>query len=120
MPERPADPKCIFCRLVKREANVDIVRENEDLLAFNDVNPQAPRHVLIIPKEHIPTINDCNPDDASLLGRMILLAKDIADDHDFAESGYRLVLNTNRHAGQSVFHIHLHLLGGRFMHWPPG
>jgi histidine triad (HIT) family protein len=114
------DPKCLFCRLVKRELPVDVVRETEELLAFNDVNPQAPRHVLVIPKAHIPTVNDLRPEDAPLMGRMVLLAREIAEDHEFAEGGYRLVLNTNRHAGQSVFHIHLHLLGGRFMHWPPG
>ncbi len=99
---------------------MDVVRETEDLLAFNDVNPQAPRHVLIVPKAHIPTANDLRADDAPLIGRMVLLAREIAEDHEYAEPGYRLVLNTNRHAGQSVFHVHLHLLGGRFMHWPPG
>lgn len=120
MAERDPDPKCLFCRLVKREVPVDVVRETEDLLAFNDVNPQAPRHVLVIPKEHIPTTNDVRVDEAALIGRMVLLARDIAEDHEFSETGYRLVLNCNRHAGQSVFHIHLHLLGGRFMGWPPG
>ena len=115
-----SDAKCLFCRLVRRELPVDVVRETEDLLAFNDVNPQAPRHLLVIPKAHIPTVNDLKPEDAPLVGRMVLLAREIAEDHDFAEAGYRLVLNCNRHAGQSVFHIHLHLLGGRFMHWPPG
>lgn len=114
------DQSCLFCRLVKRELPVDVVRETEDLLAFNDVNPQAPRHVLVIPKMHIATPNDLKGEDAALVGRMVLLARDIAEDHDFAESGYRLVMNCNRHAGQSVFHLHLHLLGGRFMHWPPG
>lgn len=117
---RLPDPKCLFCRLVMREVPVDVVRDTEDLLAFNDVNPQAPRHVIIIPKAHVPTVNDLRPDDAALVGRIVLLAKEIAEDHDFADAGYRLVFNVNRHAGQSVFHIHLHLLGGRFMHWPPG
>jgi histidine triad (HIT) family protein len=120
MPERPADPKCLFCRLVSRELPVDVVRETDELLAFNDVNPQAPRHVLVIPKAHIPTTNALEESEAALVGRMVLLARDLAEDHDFAEPGYRLVLNCNRHAGQSVFHIHLHLLGGRFLHWPPG
>lgn len=116
----PAEAGCLFCRLAKRELPVDVVRETEDLLAVNDVNPQAPRHILVIPKAHVATVNDLKPEDAALLGRMVLLAKDIAEDHEFAEAGYRLVLNCNRHGGQSVFHLHLHLLGGRFMHWPPG
>jgi histidine triad (HIT) family protein len=120
LPDRPADPKCLFCRLVQRELPVDVVRETEDLLAFNDVNPQAPRHVLVIPKAHIATTNDLVAEEAALVGRMVLLARDIAEDHEFAEAGYRLVLNCNRHAGQSVWHIHLHLLGGRFLTWPPG
>lgn len=120
MADRKPDPKCLFCRIVRRELPADIVRETDDLIAFNDVNPQAPRHVLVVPKAHIPTTNDLAAEEAPLVGRMVLLARDLAEDHEFAESGYRLVLNCNRHAGQSVWHVHLHILGGRFMHWPPG
>ena len=89
-------------------------------MAFKDINPQAPIHILIIPKKHIPTINDLSPEDAELVGKMVLLAKKLAADQGIAERGYRLVFNCNREGGQMVFHIHLHLLGGRAMGWPPG
>ncbi len=117
---RPHDEKCLFCRLVRRALPVDVVAEDDDLLAFNDINPQAPHHVLVIPKAHIATVNDLEPEHAALVGRMVLLARDIAEDREIHESGYRLILNCGRQAGQSVFHIHLHLLGGRFFTWPPG
>ncbi|GIW71136.1 MAG: putative HIT-like protein [Planctomycetota bacterium] len=118
--DRPAKADCLFCRIVKREVPADIVAETDELLAFHDVNPQAPHHVLIVPKGHIATTNDLLAEEAALVGRMVLLARDIAEDHDFAQSGYRLVLNCNRQAGQSVYHLHLHLLGGRYLSWPPG
>ncbi len=110
----------IFQKIIDREINADIVYEDDRVLAFKDINPQAPVHILIIPKKHIATINDADDSDAELLGRLILTAKKIAKEEGIDESGYRVVMNCNEGAGQSVFHIHLHLLGGRPMNWPPG
>lgn len=110
----------LFEKIVAREIPADIVWENDELLAFRDVNPQAPVHILIIPKRKIRTINDLVPGDAELVGQMVLAAKDIASAEGIAEGGYRLNFNCNEKAGQSVWHIHLHLLGGREMGWPPG
>jgi len=110
----------LFEKIVRREIPADIVFENDDILAFRDVNPQAPTHVLIIPKQRIATINDLKASQAELIGRMVLAARDIAAKQGLAEDGYRLVFNCNEHGGQSVYHIHLHLLGGRAMGWPPG
>ena len=110
----------LFEKIVAREIPADIVRENDELLAFRDVNPQAPVHILIIPKRKIRTLNDLEDDDAELVGRMVLAAKKIAADEGIAEDGYRLNFNCNEGGGQSVWHIHLHLLGGRKMSWPPG
>ncbi len=110
----------LFERIVRREIPADIVFEDDEVLAFRDVNPQAPTHVLIIPKRRIATINDAADSDAELLGRLILSARKIAADQGIAEDGYRLVFNCNSHGGQTIFHIHLHLLGGRDMAWPPG
>jgi histidine triad (HIT) family protein len=111
---------CIFCKIVAGDIPGDIVYQNDDVLAFRDLNPQAPTHILVIPKKHIATTNDIQPDDAELIGKMYLAAKQIAKDEGIAESGYRCVLNCNKQAGQTVFHIHLHILGGRPMSWPPG
>jgi histidine triad (HIT) family protein len=111
---------CIFCKLVSREIQPDVVLETDDILAFRDMEPQAPTHVLVIPKRHISTLNDLEPDDAELIGKLYLVAKQVAEDEGLAESGYRTVMNCNRDGGQTVFHIHLHLLGGRPMSWPPG
>lgn len=111
---------CLFCRILKGEIPAAPVYEDEEVFAFRDVNPQAPTHILIIPRRHIATVNDLAADDAALIGRLFLAAKQIAAQLGFAETGYRLVMNTNREAGQSVFHIHLHLLAGRTLHWPPG
>jgi len=110
----------LFERIVRREIPADIVFEDDEVLAFRDVNPQAPTHILIIPKRRIATINDARDSDAELLGRLILSARQIAAEQGIAEDGYRLVFNCNSHGGQTVFHIHLHLLGGRSMAWPPG
>jgi len=110
----------LFEKIVARDIPADIVWESDDLLAFRDVNPQAPVHVLIIPKRKIRTLNDLEDDDADLVGRMVLAAKEIAASEGIAEDGYRLNFNCNTKAGQSVWHIHLHLLGGRKMSWPPG
>ncbi len=111
---------CIFCKIASHEIQSDIVYEDEELVAFKDINPQAPVHILIIPRKHIPTINDLSAEDSELIGKMVLLAKKLAADMEIAERGYRLVFNCNREGGQMVFHIHLHLLGGRAMGWPPG
>lgn len=110
----------LFLRIIKREIPADIVYETSDVLAFRDMNPQAPTHVLIIPKIHIRTVNDLNPDHAELVGQLYLAAKEIAKKEGLSEMGYRLVMNCNESAGQTVFHIHLHLLGGRSFRWPPG
>jgi histidine triad (HIT) family protein len=111
---------CLFCKMVSGEIKPDIVFEDDEVLAFRDVNPQAPMHVLVIPKTHISTVNDLTPEHTGLVGRLYLAAQKIAADEGVAEPGYRLVMNCNSEAGQSVYHIHLHVLGGRPMAWPPG
>ncbi|MCU7876135.1 MAG: histidine triad nucleotide-binding protein [Candidatus Thiodiazotropha sp. (ex Lucinoma borealis)] len=111
---------CLFCKFVSGEIQPSKVFEDDDLLAFRDINPQAPTHILIIPKRHISTLNDLSPDDASLVGKLTLTAKKVAQAEGIDVAGYRTVINCNEDAGQSVFHIHLHLLGGRPMGWPPG
>jgi histidine triad (HIT) family protein len=111
---------CIFCKIASGEIAGDIVYETDDVLAFRDLHPQAPTHVLVIPRHHIATINDLQADDAELVGKMFLAAKQVAAEEDISEFGYRTIMNCNAGAGQSVFHIHLHVLGGRQMNWPPG
>lgn len=111
---------CLFCKIRDGEIPCDKVYEDDDVIAFKDVNPQAPTHVLVVPRKHIATINDLEEDDVNIIGAMMLAAKEIAAAEDIAEDGYRLVLNCNSKAGQTVFHIHLHLLGGRTLVWPPG
>jgi len=111
---------CIFCKIVNGDIKADVVYEDDDVLAFRDINPVMPHHLLIIPKKHIATVNDLAEEDAAVLGRMYLAAAKIAGQFGFAESGYRTVVNCNKDGGQLVFHIHLHLLGGRAMGWPPG
>lgn len=113
-------PTCLFCKMASDEIKPDIVYENDRILAFHDINPQAPTHVLVVPKRHITTLNDLQEDDAALVGEMFLAAKDVAIRTGIADSGYRTVMNCNADAGQSVWHIHLHVLGGRRMNWPPG
>lgn len=110
----------IFSKIIKREIPAEILYEDDEVLAFSDVNPQAPEHFLVIPKKEIPTVNDIQPDDAQLVGKLVLAAQKLARDKGIAEDGYRLVMNCNEQAGQTVFHIHLHVLGGRSMTWPPG
>lgn len=110
----------LFVKIIDREIPADIVFENDRVLAFRDIDPQAPTHILIIPKRRIPTINDLEDGDAELMGQLLLAARDIARAEGLSEDGYRLVINCNRHGCQSVFHIHLHLLGGRQLDWPPG
>jgi histidine triad (HIT) family protein len=109
---------CLFCRIIRKEIPAKVVAEDEHSLAFRDINPQAPVHVVVIPREHVPSLNQAT--DPVLIGRLSLMAADIARKEGVAESGYRTVINTNSAAGQTVFHVHLHLLGGRSMHWPPG
>ena len=111
---------CLFCRILDGDIPADIIHESDSTVAFRDINPQAPTHVLIIPRRHISTINDLSPGDAELVGSMYLAAKEIAQQEGLTEDGYRTVMNCGEGAGQSVFHIHLHLLGGRLLNWPPG
>lgn len=111
---------CLFCKIAQNEIPATVLFENDDIMAFRDIKPQAPTHVLIIPKRHIATINDTSDQDAELLGNMILRARKIAQEDGLSEAGYRLVFNVNSGGGQEVYHIHLHLLGGRQMTWPPG
>ena len=111
---------CLFCKIVNRDVPATLVHEDDDLVAFEDINPGAPTHVLVVPRHHIATLNDLTADDHDLVGRMVRRAVLIARDRGFAEAGYRTVFNCNADAGQSVYHIHLHLLGGRTLTWPPG
>lgn len=110
----------LFLRIIRREIPANIVYETDQVLAFRDIDPKAPVHILIIPKQHIRTVNDIRADQATVVGEMVLAAQAIAAQEGIAESGYRLVMNCNDDGGQSVFHIHLHLLGGRHLAWPPG
>jgi histidine triad (HIT) family protein len=111
---------CLFCRIVAGEVPASKVYEDDRLVAFTDINPQAPLHVLIVPREHLATLNDLTPAHDDLVGDMVRRAAAIAAGRGFAEDGYRTVFNCNAHAGQTVFHLHLHVLGGRRFTWPPG
>jgi len=111
---------CLFCKISRGEITATIVFEDDEMMAFRDINPQAPTHLLVIPKQHIATINDAATEDALLLGRMVLVGKKLAEKEGLSDDGYRLVFNVNSHGGQEVYHIHLHILGGRQMKWPPG
>jgi histidine triad (HIT) family protein len=111
---------CLFCKIIAREIPAKIIYEDERLLAFEDINPQAPLHALIIPRTHISTLNDLEPAHDALAGEMVRRAAAIAHDRGYAGRGFRTVFNTNGEAGQTVFHIHLHLLAGRGLGWPPG
>jgi histidine triad (HIT) family protein len=113
-------PACLFCRIIDGEIPASIVYEDEHVVAFNDTNPQAPTHVLVVPRRHITSLNELTSGDDALVGEIVRRAAAIAKDRGISANGYRTVFNTNRDAGQTVFHIHLHLLGGRGMHWPPG
>lgn len=111
---------CLFCRIINRSIKSTIALETDQVIAFHDVNPMAPIHLLIVPKYHFTNINELSLDTAPLIGAMMLLAKQLAQDLGVSEDGYRLVFNTNEGAGQSVFHLHLHFLAGRPFSWPPG
>ncbi len=115
-----SEQDCLFCKIVEGNLPADIVYENDSLIAFRDINPIAPTHILLIPRRHIATMNDVQDSDASIAAELFLTAARLAADEGLAEEGYRVVMNCNEAAGQSVFHIHLHLMGGRFMSWPPG
>ena len=111
---------CLFCKIVRGDIPTDFIYEDEKLIAFRDINPQAPTHILIVPKEHIATLNDVEQNHGELLGAMQIAASQLAEKEGISDSGYRTIFNCNRDAGQTVFHIHLHLMGGRRMSWPPG
>jgi histidine triad (HIT) family protein len=111
---------CLFCKILAGEIPADIVYESETAVAFRDINPQAPMHVLVIPRKHIATINDIEPVDEAIIGSLYTAAKQVAAAEGIEQDGYRAVMNCNEGAGQSVFHIHLHVLGGRSLDWPPG
>ncbi|MCY4600594.1 MAG: histidine triad nucleotide-binding protein [Acidobacteria bacterium] len=111
---------CLFCKIVNREIPAALIHEDDQLVAFRDINPQAPTHALIVPRRHIATLNDLGADADGIVGAIVRRAAAIARDEGFAEAGYRTVFNCNADGGQTVFHIHLHLLGGRPLTWPPG
>lgn len=112
--------ECLFCKIASKELPAEIVWEDDDILAFKDIKPVAPIHVLLIPKKHISSINDATNEDIELLGKMQIIAAQIAKSLNIAKQGYRLVNNCGEMGGQTVFHIHYHLLGGRYFEWPPG
>ncbi len=111
---------CLFCRIVDGDIPAEVIHESESTVAFRDITPQAPTHVLIIPRRHISTMNDLTTGDEELVGSLYLAAKEVAQQEGLVDDGYRVVMNCGEGAGQSVFHIHLHLLGGRLLNWPPG
>lgn len=111
---------CVFCKIVRRDIHAKVVFEDNKILAFDDTRPQAPVHVVVIPKYHIDKLSDISDDHINLVGKLLLTAKRIARDMHIEESGYRIVLNCNKDGGQEVFHLHLHVLGGRLLGWPPG
>ncbi len=115
-----AETQCLFCKILAGDIPADVIYKSDTAIAFRDINPKAPTHVLIIPRKHIATINDLEEDDQAIVGSLYSAARDIAKQEGFSDAGYRAVMNCNEAAGQTVFHIHLHLLGGRDFSWPPG
>lgn len=113
-------PSCIFCRIVNRQTPAKIVYEDESVVAFEDVNPQAPVHLLVVPRKHLPSLQDFNVEDEPLLGHLFTVAARLAGERQLDAKGYRAVINNGSWAGQSVDHLHVHVLGGRVFHWPPG
>ncbi|CAL7963270.1 purine nucleoside phosphoramidase [Gammaproteobacteria bacterium] len=111
---------CIFCKIVAGTLPANIIYQDKEIIAFDDMYPKAPEHKLIIPRKHIATINDLSSEDESLVGRMIFVAKKLAAELEIAQTGYRISINCNKDGGQVVYHLHLHLMGGRSLHWPPG
>jgi histidine triad (HIT) family protein len=114
------EENCLFCRIVAGEVSAEVVHQDERSIAFRDINPQAPVHVLVIPREHIESLDEASQRDEALLGHLLRVGARVANDLELSESGYRTVINTGAGAGQSVFHLHLHVLGGRPLSWPPG
>ncbi|MGB0733229.1 MAG: histidine triad nucleotide-binding protein, partial [Pontibacterium sp.] len=110
---------CLFCKIVAGDIPAERLYEDEDVIAFNDISPQAPHHFLVIPKKHIATLNDVAPEDHAVVGKMVSVAAQLAKKHGFDDTGYRTVFNCNNDGGQTVYHIHLHVLGGKTMGWPP-
>ncbi len=111
---------CLFCNILEKKVPATVVYEDEHALAFRDIRPVAPTHVLVIPKKHIPAVHDLEPADAAAVGQVLVAARRVADQEGLTKDGYRLVINDGDAAGQTVHHIHVHVLGGRNMHWPPG
>jgi histidine triad (HIT) family protein len=111
---------CLFCKIIEKKIPARIVHEDDRTLAFDDINPQAPVHTLIIPKKHVAAVQDCRDQDADLLVQLLITCTNVAKHKGLGESGYRIVTNTGRDAGQTVFHLHFHVLGGRHLSWPPG
>jgi len=111
---------CLFCKFVSGELKIEKIFENKNIIAFNDINPQSPIHILIIPKIHISTLNDLGKNNNVLMGELFLVASQLAKKNGIADKGYRTIINCNEYGGQTVFHIHLHLLAGRVLKWPPG
>ncbi|MDP2380484.1 MAG: histidine triad nucleotide-binding protein [Pseudohongiella sp.] len=112
--------QCLFCRIAAGEIPSTEVYSNNNVYAFRDINPAAPQHILVIPRKHLHSLNHASPDDQALLGELLLTARHVADQQGFADDGYRVVINTGEHGGQTVFHIHAHVLSGRHLSWPPG
>jgi histidine triad (HIT) family protein len=115
-----AETDCLFCRIVAGEIPADVVLSTPDLVAFRDISPKAPTHILIIPRSHVASVSDLEPAQTEVMGKLFLAARDLAEREGIAQTGYRMVVNAGSAAGQTVFHIHMHLLGGRGMGWPPG
>ena len=115
-----SEPNCLFCRIIAREIPAEFVKEDDQAVVITDINPQAPTHLLVIPREHLESLNDATQKDETLLGHLLRVAAQVANAAGLEESGYRTVVNTGAGAGQSVFHLHVHVLGGRPLNWPPG
>lgn len=116
----PDDKSCLFCRIIAGELHAEKVHEDDRAVAFRDINPQAPVHLLVIPRKHVTSLAEAEQEDAGLLGHLLLCGRELARREGILERGYRTVINTNREAGQTVFHLHVHVLGGRHLGWPPG
>ncbi len=115
-----AEPNCLFCKIIAGEIQVELVHQDERCVVIRDINPQAPTHLLVIPRDHIESLDEASQKDEAMLGHLQRVAARVANDEGLADGGYRTVINTGAGAGQSVFHLHVHVLGGRPLHWPPG
>ncbi|HEY3026295.1 MAG TPA: histidine triad nucleotide-binding protein [Pyrinomonadaceae bacterium] len=115
-----AEPDCLFCKIIAGEIQAEVVHEDERCVVIRDINPQAPTHLLVFPRDHIESLDEASQKDEAMLGHLLRVAARVANDEGLAGGGYRTVINTGAGAGQSVFHLHVHVLGGRPMHWPPG